>query len=705
MRLIIAEKPSVAQTIAKVLGSPKRHEGYVESGGCLISWCVGHLAGLAEAPAYDEKYTSWKLEDLPILPQEWKYTVFPNTRQQFDTLKSLMADSRVTEVINACDAGREGELIFRLVYQEAGCQKPALRLWTSSLEEKALREGLENLQDEKAFEPLYHAALCRAKADWLVGINASRIYSILYHTPLNIGRVLSPTLAMVVERERRKNAFLKEKFYVVLLDCGEFQAEGEKLSSREQAEAVETACANCPALVKSLERREKKENPPPLFDLTTLQREANRLFGYTAQETLDYTQALYEKKLATYPRTDSRYLTGDMEAGIPALLSALAERFPYTECAELPDCGRICDSAKVSDHHAILPTQGAGQADLKALPIGERMILSLLASRLACAVGQSFVSAETKAKVECGGHIFHARGREVLSPGWKAAEQRFIQTLKEKPEKEKEIPLPPLTEGLSFFPSFVTIAERETSPPKRYTEDTLLAAMETAGAEDMPEEAERRGIGTPATRAATIEKLVKTGLMERKGKSVLPTAKGTALVSILPEALASPQLTAEWETALSDVAKGKQSPAAFLSGIGEMVREIALHPGEYRDGVFPDGREVIGACPRCGGKVFVGKSSYYCGEKCQFSIWPNDLFFTSKKVKLTKEQAAALLKKGRVSLKGLYSEKTGKTYDADVLLHDTGGRFVRYKLEFPEKTGKEQANSKPNGGKGKKGGK
>ena len=680
MRLVIAEKPSVANSLAAVLGAKQRRDGYVEGNDWLVSWCFGHLAELADAGAYDPEYAKWRYDDLPILPESWKFTISPDKRGQFDTLRGLLRREDVTEVVNACDAGREGELIFRTAYHLAGCAKPMKRLWISSMEDEAIREGFAALRDAHDYDGLHQSALCRAKADWLVGINATRLFSLLYNHTLNVGRVLSPTLALIVQREAEIGAFRPESFYTVALDLGGFIATGERLKTKKEAEAVAAACKGGAAIVQTVERKERTEKPPALYDLTTLQRDANRALGYTAQQTLDYLQALYEKKLCTYPRTDSRYLTADMEAGVPAL-AAVAATICGVKALENYNAAQVCDSAKVSDHHAVVPTPSAGRADLAALPTGEREVLRLAARGLLRAVSPAHRFAETNLTMECGGSRFTAKGKAVLDMGWK---------LYELSDKGEAATLPEgLKEGQTLAVAGVTVKEGKTTAPKHHTEDSLLAAMETAGAKDMPEDAERRGLGTPATRAAILEKLVSTGFVERKrakkAVNLLPTQIGVSLVTVLPEQLQSPQLTAEWEHRLKEIEGGTLDPGDFLDGIAAMLRELVqtYKAVEGAEVLFPSDRERIGTCPRCGGAVTENKKGFFCENRaCRFALWKDNRFFAAKKKALTKAVAAALLKDGRARLTGCYSEKTGKTYDATVVLDDDGGRYVNFRLEF-----------------------
>ena len=678
-QLVIAEKPSVAQSLAAVLGAGQRREGYLEGNGWLVSWCVGHLAELADAAAYNPAYAKWRKEDLPILPESWRFTIAKDKRDQFDVLRTLLRREDVSEVVNACDAGREGELIFRTVYALAGCSKPISRLWISSMEDEAIREGFAHLRPGREYDGLHQAALCRSKADWLVGINATRLFSLLYGCTLNIGRVVSPTLALVVQREAEIATFQPEPFYMVELDCDGLSLAGDRKASKKEAQEAAARCQGSAAVVQSVERWEKTEKPPALFDLTTLQREANRTLGYTAQQTLDYLQALYDKKLSTYPRTDSRYLTDDMEAGVPALVEAAASICGVT-APETVLAGQVCDSARVSDHHAVVPTASAGKADLEALPIGDREILRLVSLGLLRAVCPPCRSAETCITAVCGGDPYTVKWRSVLSPGWKVYAQTADAEAGSGPDG--------LTEGQTLPVAAAQVKSGKTTPPKHHTEDSLLSAMEMAGKEDMPEDAERQGIGTPATRAAILEKLVSAGFVERKRAkktvSLLPTPLGTALITVLPEQLQSPTLTAEWEHRLKEVERGTLAPGDFMDEIAAMLRELVetCRPVEGSAVLFPSTREAVGRCPRCGGTVTEGRQGFFCENRaCGFAIWKNSKWWENKKKTPTKAIVAALLKDGRTQISGLWSEKTGKTYTATVALTDDGTR-ASFRLEF-----------------------
>ena len=687
MKLIVCEKPSVAKSIASALGVTSRADGYFEGGGWLISWCIGHLVGLADAAAYDDRYKKWRYEDLPILPNPFRYVVSEEKAAQFHILRSLMERPDVTELVNACDAGREGELIFRLVYEAAGCSKPFSRLWISSMEDAAIREGFADLRPGKDYDPLYQSALCRQKADWLIGINASRLFSVLYHRTLNVGRVQTPTLAMLADRDSKIVLFRKEKYHHVRLALEGAEAVSDRIVSTEDAQAIRDTCDGQRAVCVSLVREKKTEKPPKLYDLTTLQREANRVFGYTAKQTLDYAQSLYEKKLLTYPRTDSRYLTGDMSETASVVLHLAARVPPFDTCPEFfPDVLALVNDKEVSDHHALIPTLELEKADVPALPVGERNILLLVCCKLLCAAAEPFVYEAVTATFDCGGHTFTAKGKQVLSQGWRAVQEVFRSSLKEKPEDaDAEGVLPALTEGQVFEPVAASVTEHFTSPPKPYTEDTLLSAMENAGKEDIPEDAERCGLGTPATRAAIIEKLVSGGFVERKGKNLIPTKAGVNLVTVLPELLTSPKLTADWEQRLNEVAKGLASPEAFMDGIEAMAAELVRkysHISEDGKKLFQPEKETVGICPRCGKPVYEGKKNFACSDRaCQFVMWKNDRFFEQRGKAFTTKIAAALLKNGKAKVKGLRSLRTGKSYDGTIVLADTGGKYVNYRIE------------------------
>ena len=688
VQLVIAEKPSVARSIAAVIGADEKQNGYWQGGGYLVSWCIGHLVSFAEAGQYDEKYCKWKYEDLPILPQLWQFIVPDEKKPQFEVLRALLNRPDVDSVTAATDAGREGELIFRFVYQMAGCTKPVKRLWISSMEDAAIREGFANLRPDSDYDALYQSALCRAKADWLVGINATRLFSVLYHKTLTVGRVQTPTLKMLVDRDAKILRFQKEKYYTVGIQSGSLKAGSGRIASMDEADTLRQACAGASAICSSVKREKKTEQPPKLYDLTTLQREANRLFGFTAKQTLDYAQQLYEKKLLTYPRTDSQYLTEDMGQTAQHLVSDLLGLLPFAQGLDLtPEVGRILNSKKVSDHHAIIPTAEFAKQGFTGLAESECKLMNLVCFKLLCAIAAPHEYETVTAVFSCAGNEFAAKGKTVLVPGWKEIDQRFRSTLKADTEEEVPNTLPELTEGQSFRVTS-TVSEHFTSPPKAYTEDTLLSAMERAGAEDMPENAERKGLGTPATRAAILEKLVQMGFVQRKGKQLVPTKDGINLAVVLPESLTSPSLTAEWENRLTEIAKGNADPDEFMAEIEAQVRRLVKTYScisADKQNLFQSERVIIGKCPRCGENVYEGKKNFYCGNRgCQFVMWKNDRFFEQRKKAFTPKIAAALLKDGKAKVKGLYSEKTGKIYDATVLLADTGGKYVNYRVDRKE---------------------
>ena len=643
MILVIAEKPSVGAAIGKVLGATSRKDGYLEGNNYIVSWCVGHLVGLADASSYDERFAKWRYSDLPIVPEEWLFEIPKDKQKQFKVLRDLMRDKRVTELVCATDAGREGELIFRLVYKKAGCTKPFKRLWISSLEDSAIREGFDHLRDSSEYDRLYEAALARSKADWIVGINGTRLFSTLYHKKLVVGRVQTPTLAMLVEREGKISTFHKEKYFNVHISKDNLTAELENVKTEDEAKAIAAACDKKQAVVSSLKKETKTVNPPRLYDLTTLQREANRYYGFTAQQTLDLV---------------------DMESTARQVIGIVSRKLPlFQRITHEPDIGRITNNAKVTDHHAIIPTVQLENQDLAELPESEQKIIRLVAMRLLSATGEKHIYDETSVTLTCEGYEFKAKGKTVVQDGWKAIERCFKETLKSKEKDEPERSLPSLNEKdiLSSVDSSVT--EHYTSPPKPYTEDSLLSAMETAGNgnAEFDDDTEKKGLGTPATRAGIIEKLVKGGFVKRKGKSLVPTKDGNNLVCVLPEQITSPSMTAEWENTLMQIERGNADADKFLSGIVGS----------------------IGKCPRCGSPVYVGKGNYYCSNKeCSFCMWEDNKFFTSKKKKLTKKIAAELLDKGWCRVTGLYTPKRPQLYDAVIRLDDTGGKYVSFKMEF-----------------------
>ena len=670
---------------AKVLGVHGRQDGYLEGSGYIVSWCIGHLVELAPPNVYDAKYVKWSIADLPILPQKWQYLVSASTKKQFGILKKLMHRADVESIICATDAGREGELIFRLVYEQAGCKKPVSRLWLSSMEDNAIREGFANLKPSTEYDALYNAALCRERADWMVGINCSRLFSCLYGRSLAVGRVMTPTLAMAVQREAAIAAFTPEKFYTVSLA---FEGDGTASSKRfSQKEDAETLLANCrkevSTVVQKVERKEKNEKPPQLYDLTTLQRDANRLLGFTAQQTLNYAQSLYEKKLITYPRTDSRFLTEDMAASLPGLVSAVAGAFSVEEAVPV-HAEQVINNSKVSDHHALLPTASMVQADFSALPAGELSVLRLIAARLLCAMGEPHRCAETVLTTICAGEEFTAKGKVVLDEGWKGIERKMLDDLLDK-KKEPAAP-PDVQEQSECGISGAELKEGQTSPPKHFTEDTLLHSMETASADSMPEDAERQGIGTPATRAATIEKLVQKGFLERKGdkktKVLLPTDKGKALITVMPEEIQSADMTADWETKLLRVERGEMEPETFMTEINDMISSLVNTTEAVKGASALMKNKVIGVCPNCGNSVVEREKGWFCeSNPCRFVLWKDNAFFKRLGKRMDAHVADKLLRDGRVRLKDCKSAK-GKVYNATVLLFTEADGRSKFSLEF-----------------------
>ena len=694
--LVLAEKPSVARDIARVLGCRKNISGAIEGDRYVVTWALGHLVTLADPEGYDKKYKEWNLDVLPMIPKKWELVVIGQTSKQYHHVKAQLFRKDISEIIIATDAGREGELVARWILDKSGCRKPIKRLWISSVTDKAIREGFSHLKDGRNYNPLYHAALGRAKADWLVGINATRLFSVLYHRTLNIGRVMSPTLAIIVQREAEIDAFKPVPFYSVALDLPSFTAASARMDKKADAEQLKTACQGGTVTVKQVERRDKSEKPPALYDLTTLQRDANRLLGFTAQQTLDYLQNLYEKKLCTYPRTDSRYLTSDMAEGLPVLVNLVANAMPFRKGIAIScDAAAVINDKKVTDHHAVIPTRSIREANLSALPVGERAILELVALRLLCAVAPPYTYAETAITVECDGAEFTAKGRTVKQPGWRALDAAYRASMKnvEPDGNSEDKALPELTEGQALPVAGAAVKEGKTTPPKHFTEDTLLSAMETAGKDDMPEDAERKGLGTPATRAGILEKLVSTGFLERKKSKktvqLLPSHDAISLITVLPEQLQSPLLTAEWEYRLGEIERGELAPEDFMAEITAMLKELVgtyqvIKGSEY---LFTPPREVVGKCPRCGGEIAEMQKGFFCQDKsCKFAIWKNNNWWAAKRKQPTKAIVAALLKDGRAHVTGLYSEKSGKTYDATVVLEDTG-QYVNFKLEFDRQKG------------------
>ena len=700
MELVIAEKPSVAQSIAAVLGATQRKDGYLEGNEYLVSWCVGHLVELVQPESYEEAWKKWSYDNLPIIPQEWQHEVKSDTKAQYQILKKLMHDDRVDAVVCATDAGREGELIFRLTYNMAGCRKPMKRLWISSMEESAIRDGFHNLRPGSDYDNLYKSALCRQEADWLVGINGTRLFTVLYGgKALKVGRVQTPTLAMLVDRESKIMNFKKEAYYMAHIMENGLDAVSEHISDKTEAERIAGACENGQALVTSVVKEEKWVAPPKLYDLTTLQRDANRLFGFTAKQTLEYTQSLYEKKLVTYPRTDSQYLSDDMEETAKAVIGAVYQAILFEEqTGAEPDIKRVLNSKKVTDHHAIIPTIEITKTDLSAVPEGEMKILSLVANRLLCATGKKQLYETVKAEFSCGGYSFHVSGKTVLQNGWKEFEAALKRTYRvEKTDEDKEEKkLPELSEGMTFPVIQTKVTEHFTQPPKHFTEDSLLSAMERAGAEDMGDEVERKGLGTPATRADIIEKLVKDGFVKREKKQMLPTEDGMKLITVLPDMVKSPKLTADWENTLTLVEKGEYTMQEFMDGIEDMVRELVQTYHSISDdqkSLFGTMQEVLGKCPKCGADVVKGKFGAYCTGKCGMNVGK------ALGVALTDSQVKSLLQGKKILVKGLKGKKG--SYDAYLIPEsvqefsytkdgkEIKGFQYKFKMEFSQKTGKQ----------------
>ena len=703
MELVIAEKPSVAQSIAAVLGATQRKDGYLEGNEYLVSWCVGHLVELAQPESYEEAWKKWSYESLPIIPQEWQHEVKSDTKAQYQILKKLMHDDRVDAVVCATDAGREGELIFRLTYNMAGCRKPMKRLWISSMEESAIRDGFHNLRPGSDYDNLYHSALCRQEADWLVGINGTRLFTVLYGgKALKVGRVQTPTLAMLVDRESKIMNFKKEAYYMAHIMGNGLDAVSEHISDKTEADRIAETCENGQALVTSVVKEEKWVAPPKLYDLTTLQRDANRLFGFTAKQTLEYTQSLYEKKLVTYPRTDSQYLSDDMEGTAKNVIEAIFNSLLFEQNIMFnPDIKRILNSKKVTDHHAIIPTMEIIKQDLKAIPESEMKILSLCANRLLCATGEKHIYNSTKAVITCNNTVFKVSGKEVWKNGWKEFEDFFknsYKTAEDKSDAEEEKKLPELREGMMIAVEQTKVSEHFTQPPKHYTEDSLLSAMERAGVEDMGDEVERKGLGTPATRADIIEKLVKDGFVKREKKQMIPTEDGMKLITILPDVVKSPKLTADWENELTLVSKGEVAAEQFMSGIEAMVTDLVKTYHSVSDehkamfGTCKGGQEVLGKCPKCGADVVKGKFGAYCTGKCGMNVGK------ALGVTLSDTQVKSLLQGKKILVKGLKGKKG--SYDAYLIPEsvqefsytkdgkEIKGFQYKFKMEFPPKKNK-----------------
>ena len=691
--LVIAEKPSVAQSYAKNLSAYKREDGYLEGESCIVSWCLGHLAEYAQPEEYDLKYEKWQFDDLPILPEVWKLKVSKDKKKQFDVLKGLMNRSDVEYLVNGCDAGREGELIFQRVYVLAGCRKPVKRLWISSMEDAAIQKGFQTMKSEEEYKNLCMAAVCRAQADWLIGMNGTRAYTTRYFKRLVVGRVQTPTLAMLAERQERIEHFQKEAFYKVALTDGKLTVVSENIANEEAADLLAALCNGSTAVVTQMKKERKKSFPPKLYDLTSLQREANRYFGYTAKRTLDMLQELYEEKLVTYPRTDSQFVTEDMKDSVEELVGKMPVLLPFVDYGQLGHgIKRVINNAKVSDHHAILPTKEAVEKGIADLPADKKNLMMLICQQLVQATGEEYLYEQTDITVKCQEHDFKARGKIPVQMGFKEVEKAFKQLcVKAGPveEKEKETSIPAgYEEGMRLFPVKAEKTTHYTSPPKPFNEDTLLAAMETAGNKEFDSETEKKGLGTPATRASIIEKLVSSGYAQRKGKQILPSTEGKELVKVMPEYLKSAVMTAEWENQLLMMEKGQITDTQFMGEITSLVRkilEVCREIPEEERRRFQTAREVIGKCPVCGCDVFEGKQNFYCSNRqCDFALWKENRFLGSMEKNLDKKMARELLDKACTHVKGLYSKKKDMKFDADLLLTLENGK-PRFHLEFPKK--------------------
>ena len=691
--LVIAEKPSVAQSYAKNLSAYKREDGYLEGESCIVSWCLGHLAEYAQPEEYDPKYEKWQFDDLPILPEAWKLKVSKDKKKQFEVIKTLMNRSDVEYLVNGCDAGREGELIFQRVYVLAGCRKPVKRLWISSMEDAAIQKGFQTMKSEEEYKNLCMAAVCRAQADWLIGMNGTRAYTTRYFKRLVVGRVQTPTLAMLAERQERIEHFQKEAFYKVALTDGKLTVVSENIANEEAADLLAALCNGSTAVVTQMKKERKKSFPPKLYDLTSLQREANRYFGYTAKRTLDMLQELYEEKLVTYPRTDSQFVTEDMKDSVEELVEKMPVLLSFVDYGQLGhDIKRVINNAKVSDHHAILPTKEAVEKGIADLPADKKNLMMLICQQLVQATGEEYLYEQTDITIKCQEHDFKARGKIPVQMGFKEVEKAFKQLcVKAEPVegKEKETSIPAgYEEGMRLFPVKAEKTTHYTSPPKPFNEDTLLAAMETAGNKEFDSETEKKGLGTPATRASIIEKLVSSGYAQRKGKQILPSTEGKELVKVMPEYLKSAVMTAEWENRLLMMEKGQITDTQFMGEITSLVRkilEVCREIPEEERRRFQTAREVIGKCPVCGCDVFEGKQNFYCSNRqCDFALWKENRFLGSMEKNLDKKMARELLDKACTHVKGLYSKKKDMKFDADLLLTLEDGK-PRFHLEFPKK--------------------
>ena len=690
--LVIAEKPSVAQSYAKNLSAYKKQDGYMEGENCLVSWCLGHLAEYARPEEYDERYAKWQFDDLPIIPEKWKLQVSADKKKQFSVLKELMNREDIEYLLNGCDAGREGELIFQRVYDLSGCRKPVRRLWISSMEDEAIKNGFREMQDASLYRNLCMAAVCRAQADWLIGMNATRAYTTKYFKKLVVGRVQTPTLAMLTERQDRIEHFQKETFYRVELTDGKLVAVSENITNKTDAELLAALCDGSEAIITELKREQKKVSPPKLYDLTSLQREAHRYFGFTAKKTLDLLQELYEEKLVTYPRTDSRFVTEDMIGTVEELAGKMPLMLPFVEYWQLGhNIKRVVNNEKVADHHAILPTKEAVEKGIMDLPVDKKNLMILIGQQVLQAVGEDYLYEQTDVTVNCQKNEFTARGKTAVQMGFKDVEKAFrshcVKTEKEDSDRQLEIPYG-YQKGMQLFNVKAETSIHYTSPPKSFNEDTLLAAMETAGNKEFDEKTEKKGLGTPATRASTIEKLVASGYAQRKGKQIIPTAEGRELIRVMPENLKSAGLTAEWENRLLLMERGELNGEQFMEGIVTMLEEILNGcrkiPEEERNR-FQTAKELIGKCPVCGSDIFEGKRNFYCSNRqCDFALWKDNRFLEGMEKKLDKKMAKELLDKACTHVKGLYSKKKDTRFDADLLMTLENGK-PKFHLEFPKR--------------------
>ncbi|MCL2814660.1 MAG: DNA topoisomerase 3 [Oscillospiraceae bacterium] len=689
--LIVAEKPSVGRELAGVVGAREKKEGYISGGGYIVTWAVGHLTELAAPEMYDEKLKTWKLETLPVIPGEFKTVVSKKTSDQYKIIKELMSNKDITEIICATDAGREGELIFRRIYEKAGCRKPVKRLWVSSMEYKAIKQGLDAMKDWNEYDNLYHAADCRQKADWLVGINLTRMYSVMHGRTLNTGRVQTPTLALIVNRQETIENFKPETYFALTADLGSFLAYA-KVSTKNEAEDIAEKSKGTNAVVKSAEKQKKRENPPPLYDLTALQRDANRFFGVSAQQTLDNMQNMYERQLVTYPRTDSRYITSDMETPAKSLMENLLSAGVYDDMTskkynrEKINVKQIVNDKKVSDHHAILPTAKVTAAIYENLSPVERKLMTLVIYRLIISVYTAHVYMATKAALDITGVEFTATGKEILDYGYRTVEEKMKSALKANPENAKradslvDVILPEMKEGDVFPVQNMTYEEKQTQPPRPYTEDTLLSAMETAGKAiddaELREAMKDSGLGTPATRASIIEHIIKCGYMNREAKNLVPTQAGRTYISLVTGKVKEPEMTAEWEKQLAEIQKGKLSGEVFMKAItdflNEIIGETKNKPQSENGGpLFAFTRETAGVCPSCGKKVLDNPKCYSCesGKNgCGFVIWKK---IAGKTISLP--LAKVLLSKGKSRVLKGFKSKAGKPFEAMLAITEKDG--------------------------------